>query len=111
MLTYQLKALLAETGRLHGRTSFQWNGEDQQRGRKVWFNCVETGMKSERHFYATLNYVHHNPVHHGYARLWTDWPFGSASGFLEQAGRAEAERMWREYPLLDYGQNWDPPGL
>ena len=109
VLTCRLPDLLAETGRLHGRTSFRWNGEDHQRGRKVWFNCAETGMKSERHFYATLNYVHHNPVHHGYARLWTEWPFGSAAGFMEQAGRAEAERMWREYPVLDYGKDWDPP--
>ena len=111
VLTHQLPALLAETGRLHGRTSFQWNGEDNQRGRKVWFNCVETAMKSARHFFATLNYVHHNPVHHGYVRLWTEWPFSSAAAFLEQSGREQAERMWREYPVLDYGKDWDPPAL
>jgi putative transposase len=96
---------------LHGRTSFDWNGEDSARGRKVWFNCVETAMKSERHFRATLNYVHHNPVHHGYVRYWHEWPFSSASAFLSGVGREQAEKWWHEFPLLDYGKHWDPPGL
>src|SRR5690349_2181287 len=47
VLTRKLPALLHEIGQLHGRTAFNWNREDDERGRKVWFNCVETGMKSE----------------------------------------------------------------
>jgi putative transposase len=68
VLTKELPKLLHDIGQFHGRTAFEWNGEDDQRGRKVWFNCAETAMKSERHFLATLNYVHHNPVHHGYVK-------------------------------------------
>jgi len=30
-------------------------------------------MRSEGHFWATLNYVHHNPVHHGYAVIETSY--------------------------------------
>ena len=101
-------ALLREIGRMHGRTSFTWNGEDAQRGRKAWFNCVETSMKSERHFWATLNYVHHNPVHHGYVARWQDWPFSSARDYLAATGEERAAEVWREYPLLDYGKDWDP---
>ena len=36
---------------------------------------VERAMRSDRHFWATLNYAHHNPVHHGYVARWTDWPW------------------------------------
>lgn len=111
VLTRQLPGLLEAVGKLHGRTSFEWNGEDEKRGRKVWFNCVETGMKSDRHFWATLNYVHHNPVHHGYVRQWQDWPFGSAAAFLNQAGHEKAAELWKEYPIRDYGKQWDPPNL
>jgi putative transposase len=110
VLTYRLPDLLAETGRFHGRTSFKWNGEDAARGRKVWFNCVETAMKSERHFYATVNYVHHNAVHHGYVRLWSEWS-SSAAAFLDHVGRQKAVSMWKEYPVLDYGKDWDPADL
>jgi len=64
-------------------------------------------MKSERHFLATLNYVHHNAVHHGYVERWQDWPWSSAREFLEQVGYERAERLWKEYPILDYGKKWD----
>lgn len=98
-----LKAL----GRMHGRTAFAWNGEEDTRGRQVWFNAAETAMKSDRHFWATVNYVHHNPVKHGYVERWQDWPFSSAASYLERIGRAEAEMIWKEYPIGEYGKGWD----
>lgn len=111
VLTRKLPEALHDLGRLHGRTAFDWNGEDSRRGRKAWFNCAETGMKSDRHFWATLNYVHHNPVHHGYVQQWQDWPFCSGGSYIEQCGREHAEKIWREYPVGEYGKNWDPPEL
>jgi putative transposase len=44
-------------------------------------------------------------------RAWTDWFWSSARDYLEQMGREEAQRIWREHPLKDYGQKWDPPEL
>jgi len=108
LMTEQLRELVAELGKFHGRSSFKWNGEDGKRGRKTWFNCFERAMKSERHFWASLNYVHHNPVHHGYVERWQDWPWSSAAEFLERVGHDEAEKIWLEYPILDYGKKWDP---
>ena len=110
-LTRALPELLDAIGQMHGRTAFHWNGEDGARGRKVWFNCVETAMKSDRHFWATMNYVHHNPVHHGYVRHWQDWPFSSGGALLERCGREEAAKLWKTYPVRDYGKAWDPAEL
>ena len=98
-----LKAL----GQMHGRTSCTWNGEDDRRGRTVWYKVAETAMKSERHFWATVNYIHHNPVKHRYVKKWQEWPFSSAANFIEENGKAEAERLWREYPVDRYGDGWD----
>jgi putative transposase len=106
-----VRQLLKGLGQLHGRTSFSWNGEEHCRGRQVWFNAAETAMKSERHFWATVNYVLHNAVHHGYADRWQDWPYSNAEQYLAEVGRETAERRWREYPILDYGKDWDPPDL
>ena len=103
--------LLHELGRLHGRTSYAWNGEEQTRGRQVFHRATERFMRSERHFFATVNYVHHNPVHHGYVRLWTEWPWSSAAEYLAQMGRAKAEQVWKEYPIRDYGKKWDDAGV
>lgn len=109
--TPEVLKLLHELGRLHGRTSHQWNGEENRRGRQVFHRATERYMRSERHFYATLNYVHHNPVHHRYVKHWTDWPWSSARDYLERVGRAETARVWREHPLRNYGMKWDDPAL
>jgi putative transposase len=102
-----LPALTQALGRLHGRSSHDWNAEDHTRGRQCWRRDVDRRMRSERHFCATLNYVHHNPVHHRLTQRWQDWPFSSARQYLESVGREQALRLWREFPLGEYGQAWD----
>ena len=105
--TDRIKQLCKGLGLFHGRSSFRWNGEDESRGRKVWYRCFDREIRSEGHFWATVNYIHHNPVHHGYAEKWQDWPWSSAKEYLDQIGPARAERIWRDYPILDYGKGWD----
>ena len=102
------EAALHSLGQLHGRTAFAWNGADGKRDRKVWCGAEETRMKSERHFWASMNYIHHNPVKHGYVTHWTDWPFSSAAAYLQTVGRERAEAIWREYDISDMGADWDP---
>jgi putative transposase len=109
--TPDVLALLKLHGRLHGRTSFRWNGEDTRRRRQVWHRAAETAMKSEGHFWASLNYVLNNAVRHGYVERWQDWPYANAAQYIEETGREIAERRWREYPILDFGKDWDPPDL
>src|SRR5262245_59475871 len=109
--TPEVKTLLGTLGRLHGRTSHRWNGEEDSQGRQVWHRAAETAMRSECHFWATLNYVLHNAVRHGYVERWQDWPYSNAAQYLADVGRDEAERRWRDYPILDYGKDWDPPDL
>jgi putative transposase len=106
-----VKALLAALGRLHGRTSHEWNGEEDSRGRQVWRSATETGMKSERHFWASVLYVLNNAVRHGYVEKWQDWPYCNAREWLESIGRERAEQMWKEFPIDRYGDGWDPPDL
>ncbi|MDP8207082.1 MAG: transposase [Candidatus Electryonea clarkiae] len=105
--TEQIKSVRRELGLFHGRSSRTWNIEDKQTGRQVWHNCFERPMKSERHYYASLNYVHHNAVYHEYVSRWTDWLFSSARDFLEEIGEEKAVEIWRSYPILDYGKKWD----
>jgi len=106
-----IRRLVRALGQLHGRVSHEWNGEELTRGRKVFFRAADRAMRSDRHYWATLNYVHHNPVHHGYVKRWTDWRWSSATEYLAQTGAEQARRSWLEYPLRDYGKGWDDPGL
>lgn len=105
--TSALKPMIGVLAKLHGRTSFEWNQEDQAKGRKVWHGVADRAMRSDAHFWATVNYIHHNPVKHGYVDTWHEWPFSSAIGYLDNVGREEAARVWRAYPVLDYGKGWD----
>ncbi len=109
--TSDILGVIGALGRLHGRDSHAWNGEDSTRGRQVFFRAAERAMRSDAHSFATLNYVHHNPVHHGYVIHREDWPWSSAAQYLEQNGEEEADRVWRRYPLLDYGKGWDDPSM
>ena len=62
---------------LHGKTSHDWNREDNSLGRKVWFKYSDRKIRTEDHFYAALNYVHFNPVKHGYVGTPDEWPWSS----------------------------------
>jgi putative transposase len=109
--TNDIPELLSELGRMHGRLSFLWNNEENTRGRQVWCGAAERYMRNESHFWATMNYVHNNPVHHGYVRRWQDWPFSSAEEYLAEMGRESVEKTWRDYPVRDYGKGWDDAEL
>jgi putative transposase len=102
-----IKPLQQDLGKFHGATSYQWNAEDQSRGRKVFHGAPETFIKSERHFWSTMNYIHNNPVRHGYVSQWEDWPYTSAHQFLEEYGRGRAQHIWKSYPIDRYGDGWD----
>jgi putative transposase len=105
--TSQMKELRKEIGFFNGRSSFKWNGEDNSRGRIVWRNCFERKIKSQRHYFASLNYVLNNPLHHGYVECWQDWIWSNAKEYLEIVGKEEAVKVWKDYPILDYGKKWD----
>lgn len=101
-----LQGLLKEIGLLHGRMSFNWNGEENSRGRKIWCNTIDRWIRNERHFSTALNYIHHNPVKHGLVNKWQDWPFSSASDYLKKVGVEKAQEVWYEFPIRNYEGGW-----
>ena len=109
--TADLKKTISTLGRLHGKSSFAWNGEDAERGRHVWHSVADRQIRNEAHGWATLNYIHHNPVRHGYVQKWQEWPWSSAREYLSRVGEEEALKIWKKYPVLDYGEGWDAASL
>jgi putative transposase len=105
--TDELEKFLYRIGKFHGSSAYLWNGQDDARGRKVWFRAVERSMRSVRHYFASLNYIHHNPVKHGYTEKSQEWPYSSAAEYLERVGKDKALGIWQEYPIFDYGKGWD----
>ena len=93
--------------RLHGATSRQWNLEDNQVGRKVWYKFNDRMIRSEGHYFTTVNYIHYNPVRHGYTKRMDDWQWSSFHWYLEEKGRDWLVEIWKKYPLKNYGDKWD----
>ena len=77
----------------------------------MWCKAAETLIKNDAHFRASINYVNHNAVKHGYVKRWQDWPWSSAPDYVEKVDRATLERWWQEYPIHHYGQGWDDPEM
>lgn len=105
--TTAIEKLLKSLAQTHGRTSYQWNLDEQSLGRKVWCNALEREIRSHAHLWASINYVHHNPVKHHYVERWQDWPWTSARAFLNTVGKPTAEQLWHQYPIHNYGTGWD----
>lgn len=81
--------------------------EDSTVGRKVWFNYSDRAIRSESHHYTTLNYIHYNPVKHGWIESPYDWPESSVHRYLEHYGREWLRDLWCRYPVREYGRGWD----
>ena len=78
--------------------------EYRRQQRRPWHSPPHWNFEGERqffsyrHFWATVNYIHNNPVHHGHVDKWQDWPWSSATDFLERVGREMAEKNLARIP-------------
>jgi putative transposase len=93
--------------RLHGRTAFAVNTLDGQRGRQVWHNYWDTCIRTEADFWTRFNYIHYNPVKHGYVRDPEQWEFSSLGMFLERKGRDWVADVVRRFPPRDFTDQAD----
>src|SRR5690348_7319345 len=102
---YHFVAMLSEPAHLarfvkhfHSVTSLEANSLDRTTGRQVWFQYWETRLTFQNSYFARLHYVHENPVHHGIARLASNYPWCSASWFDGKA-KPSFRKMVLSFPL------------
>lgn len=93
--------------KIHGATSRQWNIEDNITKRKIWYSWSDRAIRSEGHYYTTVNYIHYNPVKHGLVTSPYDWVESSVHQYLQIYGRQWLRDSWTRYPVQDYGKDWD----
>jgi putative transposase len=94
---------------LHGTTSREWNTEDNLTGmRRVWYKFADTYMRNDRHLHMAFNYIHYNPVKHGYVTDPYDWPWSSLQMYSQDKGRDWLQEQWQMHkPPDDFGKGWD----
>lgn len=94
-------------GRLNGRTSYEFNSLDNAGGRQVWYSYWDTCIRTEADYWTRFNYIHNNPVKHGYVRHHADWKYSSYHCYLRERGEEWIADCWRQYPVIDYMQGDD----
>ncbi|MGE5602860.1 MAG: transposase [Nitrososphaerales archaeon] len=104
-----LNSVSAALKHLHGTTSHEWNLADGQTGqRRVWYKFADRVIRNDAQFYCALNYVHHNPVKHGYTDDPYEWPWSSLINYLNARGREWLRDIWKAHsPDSGFGQGWD----
>lgn len=105
--TDEFAAVGAALRLVHGKLAHQWNAEDGASGRKVWFRYSDRAIRSQKHYYVALNYIHYNPVKHGQTGSPYDWPHSSVHEYLRTLGREGLRDLWTRYPVKDFGRGWD----
>jgi putative transposase len=89
-------------GQLHGSTSRKLNLHDSVSGRQIWHNYWDTCIRTEPDLWTRFNYIHHNPVKHGYVRNSEDWLFSSYQDYLREKGAEWLQDCWQRHPVIDY---------
>jgi len=105
---YHLLLKLQDGGRLprfiaalHGATACALNIAAEQPGRRVWDNYWDAGIRSEAGLWTRFNYIHHNPVRHGYVGNMADWRWSSYRHHLDRRGRDWMIDVMERYPVVD----------
>jgi putative transposase len=96
--------LTAFMKRLHGGTSRQFNLLDGQVGRKIWYSYWDTCIRGEHDFWTRLNYIHYNPVKHGYVENPADWEYSSYGSYVRGVDNQWLGYCEKEFPIYDL---WD----
>jgi len=108
-LVQSLDHISAALKHLHGTTSREWNIEDNLTGkRRVWYKFADTYIRNEAHLHLAFNYIHYNPVKHGYVTDPYAWHWSSLSLYCDDLGRGWLREHWKSYtPPPDCGTGWD----
>ena len=84
--------------KIHSKSSVELNKTEKRAGRKIWQNYWDRCIRDEKDYFCKLNYVHFNPVKHGYTEDPSEYRFSSYGLYLKRLGSEELERMVTKYP-------------
>jgi len=107
--TDSLDSISAVLKHLHGATSRKWNIEDGlTEKRRVWYKFYDRKIRNEQQLHQAFNYIHYNPLKHGYTDDVYTWYWSSCKLYEESNGRDWLREQWKSNtPPDEFGQGWD----
>ena len=118
--------------RLHGDSAIRLNKLDSTPGRRVWYQYFDRFPRSERDFWTCFNYIHINPIKHGYVQVsdgalvvegkrakiaaghtldvhqcLAQYSHSSYHYYVREYGEEFLTDAWMRYPIPDYLEHDD----
>ena len=69
---------------------------------KRWYQYWDEGIRDERGFWMRMNYIHQNPVKHGYVQRMKDYKFSSYHNYLSRYGKEWVRSCFEQYPIISF---------
>ena len=88
--------------RLHGNISYYINKHDLCPGRQLCHNYWDRIIRNELEFWTKFNYIHYNPVKHGYVINPGDWIFSTYNSYLQSKGEGWMADCFQSYPVVEF---------
>lgn len=81
------------------------NKMDGAGGRKIFKSYWDYCIRNEKDFFTHFNYIHHNPVKHGYIgtqQECREYEFCSYKDWVKKNGEEWALSVFERYPIIDF---------
>ena len=91
--------------RLHALTALKLNKIDNLPNRKIWYQYFDRCIRSEKDFWTRFNYIHNNPIKHGYIKNPDKLYLYKFSSYNQWLNKKNAEWMascFAQYPIVDF---------
>lgn len=105
---YGRRSVLAEKKRSEEFRKLLKEGKPQEladfvrRLGRVWYQYIDHVIRDERDYFMHFNYIHQNPVKHGFVERLGAYKFSSIHRWLEEAGKEWLADCFRDYPVVDF---------
>ncbi len=74
---------------------------DTQKRKVAFYNYWDSCLRNRNEFFCYFNYVHLNPVKHGYVQQMSDYAFSSYQYWLDKKGEVWLKSQFEKYPPAD----------
>jgi putative transposase len=87
---------------IEGKSAIELNKLLATPGIKRWYQYWDECVEDEKGFWMRFNYIHHNPVKHGYVKKMKDYKFSSYNYYLLKYGKEWLSSCFEQYPIVSF---------
>ena len=88
---------------INGRSSYLFKKHGYKKSKnKIWQNYWDYCIRNEDDLCTHLNYIHYNPIKHGYAKKISEYLYSSFNLYYLVKGKEYIIDIFKKYPVKEY---------